>query len=144
MQNIMRQSCFQLFFHATYEKICFDFSNNISCQFLIHLICKSLTGHAVQYQTVGPVIIVLRTCAVLLVSCQDKSLVTIIQMVEIFSEVAFLFLQLYFYDFFLNVLSKQKLQPFGHLAVSNVVGSVRRLFTETIMSINAYGFDINQ
>jgi hypothetical protein len=28
---------------------------------------------------------------------------------EIFSEVAFLFLQQYFHDFFLNVLSKQKL-----------------------------------
>ena len=76
-------------------------------------------------------IIVLRTCAVLLVSCQDKSLVTIVQLVVIFYEVAFLLLQLYFHDFFLNVTSKLKLKPFGVLAASNV--SVERLFTETTM-----------
>ena len=76
-------------------------------------------------------IIVLRTCAVLLVSCQDKSLVTIVQLVVIFYEVAVLSLQLHFHDFFLDIVGKLKLKPFGVLAASNV--SVERLFTEMTM-----------
>ena len=81
-------------------------------------------------------IIVLRTCAVLLVSCQDKSLVTIVQFVEIFLGGCIPIFDLHFHNFFLNIFSKLKLKPFGVLVASNVVVSVGRLFTEMTMLLN--------